>query len=169
LNKNQEVAAAYRMLGSIGFSAAARAVWLVQEDKEDKERRLFVPAKGNLSRNPTGLAYRLMSRSIQTKAGLTDSAYCAFEPELLSLTADDLLAVLGRGTGRPRKKDDAAEWLQAFLEDGPKEAGEIYRAAEEAGFKERTIERAKTKLYVQSIRMVGESLGGGHWEWALPT
>ena len=37
-----EGSALYRASGSIAFTAAARAVWYVAEDKEDSELRLFL-------------------------------------------------------------------------------------------------------------------------------
>jgi hypothetical protein len=46
-------------MGSLAFAAAARAMWAIVKDADDMERRLFLPAKLNLAREPYGLAYRI--------------------------------------------------------------------------------------------------------------
>ena len=46
-------------MGSLAFAAAARAVWAITKDPDNPERRLFLPAKLNLARDPDGLAYRI--------------------------------------------------------------------------------------------------------------
>ena len=169
LNKNQEQAAINRVIGSAAFINAVRAAWLVQTDRDDIDRRLFVHLKGNLGVKPTGLAYRLMAQSVMTEDGLEGSAYCAFEPGLLDITADELLAPGERKKGRPSKRDDAGDWLLDFLEDGPKDARIIVSAGKSAGYSQRTLETAKKKLDIQSIKMPDDIGSLSHWEWALPT
>ncbi|GAG94900.1 unnamed protein product, partial [marine sediment metagenome] len=53
LTKNTTVKSVYRVLGSVGFIAAARAVWVIAKDKDNETRRLFLPCKTNLSIDPT--------------------------------------------------------------------------------------------------------------------
>jgi putative DNA primase/helicase len=167
LNKNQTTqTAAYRVLGSIGFTATVRAVWLVHQDPNDETRRLFIPSKGNLSKNPTGLAYTLMSRQIRTDNGLADSAYCSFSPDVIRTTAEELLAPkpVRKGT----KKDTASDWLYEYLSEGPKNSQEIFNVGLQMGFSQRTLERAKSKLSIQSIRTDVPEKGTHKWEWSLP-
>ena len=166
LNKNQETSAAYRTLGSIGFTAAARAVWLIAEDQDDRERILMIPSKGNLSNKPTGLAYKLMSQSVQTKDGLTDSAMCVFEAEPIDITADEVLIVDVQKKRKATKKDSAADWLKKLLTGRNMEAAEIYKLAKVEGFSDMTLKRAKAKLGVQSDREFGE-MGTFKWIWSL--
>lgn len=168
LNKNQEMTAGQRILGSTGFLAATRAAWLVETDKNDLDRKLFVPMKGNLSQKPTGLAYKLMSQSVQTDRGLTPSAYCAFEPDPIYFTADDLLQPSAGKSGRPRKKETAGGWLMAYLADGPKKVLDIYRDGEDAGFSERTLRNAKKTSKIQATQTYDPEQGKHFWEWALP-
>lgn len=169
LNKNQEQSAIHRVIGSAAFINAVRAAWLVQPDKDDPERRLFVHLKGNLGTKPTGLAYKLMNRSVQTETGLAGSAYCAFEPELLDITADVLLAPEPRKKGRPRKQEGAEDWLVEFLSDGPKDARIVISAARQVGFSKSILDRAKKNLGVQSYKMADPDGRADHWDWALPT
>src|SRR5690606_36902792 len=55
LNKTNSRSGMYRVMGSLGFTAAARAVWGVARDPKDRERRLLLPVKVNLAEDPQGL------------------------------------------------------------------------------------------------------------------
>ena len=48
-----------RVMGSLGFVAAARGAYLVAKDPEDETRRLFLPMKNNLAEDRGGLAFRV--------------------------------------------------------------------------------------------------------------
>ena len=70
--------AMYRSIGSIAFTAAARAVWAVTKDRDDPDRRLVLPVKNNLAQDRLGMAYmrfRLASTRVTT---LGNASYCAF-------------------------------------------------------------------------------------------
>lgn len=54
-----------RITGSLGFVAAARSVYLVAKDKDDKDRKLLLPVKNNLAKTKTGLAYRIENRHVE--------------------------------------------------------------------------------------------------------
>ena len=165
MNKNQLTqSASYRVLGSIAFTAAVRAVWLVHQDPEDEVRRLFVPLKGNLSKTKTGLAYTIMTAQVQTEQGPAGHAYCAFSPEEITIKADELLAP--KPPKRTPKQDTASDWLQEYLADGPKFANEIFNVGSQMGFSQRTLQRAKGKLGIQAVKTTGFG-GVGKWEWSL--
>ena len=164
-NKNQMTqAAAYRVLGSIGFTAAVRAVWLVHQDPENEINRLLVPLKGNLSKNPTGLSFSFTSTSVQTETGPADSAYCSFSSEIIYTTAEQLMAPREK---KSPKKDAAAEWLQDYLKDGPKLAAEIFNVGSQIGFSKRTLERVKSKLAIHAVKSFESDGLTGKWEWSL--
>ena len=55
-------AAIYRAMGSLAFSAAARAHWGVVADPDNKARRLFLQVKQNLAPDTDGLAYAIEAR-----------------------------------------------------------------------------------------------------------
>jgi DNA-binding CsgD family transcriptional regulator len=58
LNKRM-TAAAYRVGGSIAFTAMARSVYLLAKDPQDPERRVMLPLKNNLAKDLTGYEYSI--------------------------------------------------------------------------------------------------------------
>jgi hypothetical protein len=58
LNKTSS-SAAYRVGGSIAFTALARSVWVFTKDRRNPDRRLFLPLKNNLGRDTGGFEYTL--------------------------------------------------------------------------------------------------------------
>ncbi len=161
LNKSYGGKALYRAMGSLAFIAAARAGWLVTADKDDSERRFMLPVKSNLVREPTGVAYRIESRE---QGAIGDVGVIAWEPEPITMSADDVLAAeLDRkGDGRTAV-DEAAEWLRDVLAAGSVPVSRVKVEAEGAGLSWSTIRRAKTKLGVKPRK---GSFGGG-WDWSL--
>ncbi|MFH1109895.1 MAG: AAA family ATPase [Planctomycetota bacterium] len=159
LNKNEGIRALYRAMGSLGFVAAARAVWLVVPDANDPERRLFLCAKNNLAAHLPGLAYRLEPQGT--------AAVVAWEAEPVTVTADEALAALIRqGEERSKGKTEAsADWLRGQLKDGPVPMRTIETRAQDAGMTWPSVRRAKDRLHVAALKT---SFGGG-WVWALPT
>lgn len=61
MNKGSGTKAIYRATGSLAFVAAARMAWFVCRDKADPSRRKLLSAKSNITAEPSGLAYRLVS------------------------------------------------------------------------------------------------------------
>jgi hypothetical protein len=72
-----------------------------------------------------------------------------------------------RQTGRPKPAalDQAADFLDGELTDGPLPKAEIERRAKEAGISASTLRRAKDHLGVKARK---DGFGGG-WSWELPT
>lgn len=79
-----------RVIGSIAFSAAARANWGVVTDPEDEERRLLLDFGGNLARDTGGYAFRVA----ETAAAVP---YIAWDSERELRTVEELLGI---GDGR---------------------------------------------------------------------
>lgn len=169
LNKNQDLAADYRILGSVGQQNAARMVWLVAADQEDFDRRFFVWLKGNLAPRHHGLAYRLMSVPVSTPDGRTSpQPTCNFEREPIFLTASELLAPQKSPKGRPKKQTDASEWLESFLSEGPVDAKMVYEEGQALGYSKRTLERVKKSMGIMVIPIRNDNdLKVIRWEWRL--
>ena len=147
--------AIHRSIDSIAFVAAARAVWGVAVDPNDPDKRIMLRIKGNLSRDPGGLAYR-----IKVDCGLPRIAW---EQGAVNLRADDVLGGLdSREDGSERQ--EAAQWLREFLAAGPKTQKEIQRQSDQSGFSWATVRRAKKDLRIGAEK----SAFRGFWEWNLP-
>jgi hypothetical protein len=92
LNKDAKVGKAiYRGSGSIGFSGQARAVFLANPTRDDPEVRAFARVKGNLSKRPPTLGYRIVEATIAASDGTTiETQRIDWVGELI-LSADDLV------------------------------------------------------------------------------
>jgi hypothetical protein len=148
LTKNQGIKAIYRTMGSLAFTAAARAVWVVSKDKDDPNRRLFTPCKSNLSIEPTSLAFKII-----------DGMVC-FEPEQLTISTDEALST------EPSEDKGAVEEAEDFLREVLKERSilsrDVWKEAAENKISERTLKRAKANLGIIS----NKSSSG--WTMELP-
>jgi putative DNA primase/helicase len=159
-----------RIIGSIAFVAAARAVFTVVADPEDETRRLLLSVKNNIASAQQGLAFRLEQREIAP--GILGSAVMWDETASVSLTADQVLAGAG---SHASTKTDAVEFLRDILSNGPVPVREIELQAVEASLladgkpigQSKPFRTAREELGVKPQRSGG--LGSqGRWVWALP-
>lgn len=159
LNKAAGGAAIYRTMGSLAFAAAARSAWAVTKDPQDKERRLLLPIKNNVSRDAGGLAYRVVDD------GQDGRALVRWEPGVVELDVDEALGgQVNERVGGPLQ--EATDWLRDVLVDGPQPAAELKHRAKIDGIAQRMLDRAKKELGVQATR---EGFGSaGRWMWSMP-
>jgi hypothetical protein len=148
----------YRGGGSIGIIGAARAGLLVARDPDDPtgERRIIAATKNNLGPLPPSLAFTVALRPGEPHP------HIAWQGETTHRAADLLAPVEG---GERGACDDAEAFLRELLSAGPVPAREVPREARAAGIAPRTLERAKGRLGVKSIRPGGFT---GPWFWRLP-
>ncbi|MBM3792235.1 MAG: hypothetical protein FJW35_18055, partial [Acidobacteria bacterium] len=150
LSKDVSKAAIHRTIGSVAFSAAARAVWLVAADRDTDGRRLLVPIKNNLAPMTTSLAF-----------SITDGAVI-YEDGQFAYHADEVLAADSDAT----PASEAVQFLRDLLADGRVQAKEVKRLAKQNGIAERTLTRAKKAVGVVSDK---EGIGTvSFWYWRLP-
>lgn len=134
LNKTSGGSIIYRTMGSLAFTAAARAVLGVTRDKTNKDRRLLLPIKNNIGPDASGLAYIL-------HAPASDAVpHLAWDPEPVTTSAEEAFAPEREG-GRT-ERDEAGDWLRETLSAGPVPANDVFRRAGEEGFSPATIKRA---------------------------
>lgn len=153
-----------RVMGSLGFIAAARGSYLVAKDQENPDRRLFLPMKNNLAKDRGGLAFRVMGRDLGS--GIVTSSV-EWDAEPVTMTADQALALSTPAEceeSRP-KLSTAKEWLKEMLRGGSMLVEDIREQARGAGVAWRTLEDAKAELGVKSEK--GEF--SGKWSWVLGT
>ena len=139
LNKGNSSKAVYRMMGSLAFPAAARTVWGVSPtaDGTKNPRRLLLPIKHNILKNPTTLAFEIKDGQL------------IFESQPVNITADEILAP--KSNIEAPERDRAVDWLKQLLAGGvPMSSNEILKLAQEEGFTEATIRRAKKESGVKS-------------------
>jgi len=152
LNKSQGNAI-YRTTGSLAFTAAARAVWCVTKDPDNEGKRFFLPVKNNLGPDQTGHSFEIAADG---------------EPRILwdrDPVTIDINEVINFARDEDRtERDEAAEWLQTLLADGPMSAKEVKREASQAGIAWRTLRRAKDGLGIKPSKTRFD----GGWEWCLP-
>jgi len=152
--------AVHQAVGSLAYTAAARAVWCLARDPQSPDRRLLLPIKMNLARDVSGLAFTL-----ESDGGVSDGCpRLRWEEDPVNMTADDVLNPDRRPGPPPLKTEDAQEWLLAALADGPREASELFAEAEADGICKTTLKRAKAELNIQ-VRKTGFD---GGWEWNMP-
>jgi putative DNA primase/helicase len=123
--------------------------------------------KNNLARTDNGLAFRLEQRLVGDQKEIVASAII-WEGEHITRTADEILAATDDGVAHRSAKEEAADWLQALLTDGPMAAKEIQAQTEAAGLSWATVRRAKDRLGIQPRRQSEGGDGSGKWVWSLP-
>jgi hypothetical protein len=154
LSKSGGTKAVYRAMGSLAFAAAARAVWAIVKDTNEPERRLFLPAKLNLARDPDGLAYRI------------DDGRVAWEYEPVKMHADEAIAAEvkeGESGERGSARRDAEIWLRERLASGPVPTSQVIADAAEQDIAEKTLRRAFKAIGGRSSK----SKFDGQWSWEL--
>jgi len=160
LNKNGEGPAMYRATGSLAFVAAARAVWLATMDKGQKDRRLLLSVKNNLTSPVPGLAYRIVESAIPGVGKVE------WEPDPVTTSADEALSIPWGDDGRPNALQEAKDWLTDLLTGGPIPGKQVKARAERDGIALRTLDRAKVALEVRAYRKGFKR--GSKWLWELP-
>ena len=146
-------------MGSLAFAAAARAVWAIIADPDDRQNLLLLPAKMNLAQTPDGLSYHIVENAI------------AWSTEGIAMHADDAFAKEAAALDQRGKSKRqtvaqmAMEWLPMALAGGPRPCDEVIEEGNQRSFDRRTLQRALHELGGESTK--GEFKGG--WIWSLPT
>jgi hypothetical protein len=161
LNKTTTGNYRHRVAGSGGYLAVARVGWLVHRHPDTPELRVVALGKGNLGQVPDSVVFEIESAEVSNLAGdeVADVGRVTGEYPDRSLGVDEVLA--GPKPSHGSLDDDVAEFLSAYLGDGPKRATDVYEAAAAAGLSKRALERHKAKANVHSYR------DAGVWWWRI--
>jgi putative DNA primase/helicase len=165
-NKKDDIKSALlRVSDSIAYVAAARHVYAVLDDPEDKNSKLFVKAKNNLARDTKALRYGMGLKNVgrDAKLGVDIEAPFIVWHQHVEITANEAMAAAGGGHTAKR---EAREFLRERLEAGPMKADEIIGEAKQDGIAKRTLDRAKKELGIKSHKR--PSRFDGEWFWELP-
>jgi hypothetical protein len=165
-NKKDDIKSALlRVSDSIAYVAAARHVYAVLDDPEDKDSKLFVKAKNNLAKDTKALRYGMSVKTVghDTKLGVDINApYIIWHPQHVEITANEAMQAAGGHTA----KREAREFLLERLEAGPVNSDDLVEEAKQEGIAKRTLDRAKKALGVKSRKQQGKT--DGPWFWELP-
>jgi hypothetical protein len=146
LSKGGSGEALLRVTGSLAFVAAARAAFLIAQDKGDKHRRLFLPIKNNIGNDESGLAFTVQSVTLH---GGIETSRVSWEDETVAITADEAMAPQEDSEERSAM-DDAKQFLTSLLTDGPVSSKQIRADAEGTGLSWRTVQRAQKALGIDA-------------------
>jgi putative DNA primase/helicase len=165
-NKRDDIKSALlRVSDSIAYVAAARHVYAVLDDAEDKDSKLFVKAKNNLAKDTKALRYGVSVKTVghDTKLGVDINApYIIWHSQHVEITANEAMQAAGGHTA----KREAREFLLERLETGPVNSDDLVEEAKQEGISKRTLDRAKKELGIKSRKQRGST--GGGWFWELP-
>jgi AAA domain-containing protein/primase-like protein/bifunctional DNA primase/polymerase-like protein len=167
-NKKDDIKSALlRVSDSIAYVAAARHVYAVLDDPEDKNSKLFVKAKNNLAPDKKALRYGFGVKTVghDTRLGKDiDAPYIVWHPQHVELTANEAMQAADGRSGYAKR--EAREFLLERLADGPVRADEIFEEAKQNGINQKTLKRAKKDLNIRSRKETGKM--DGEWTWELP-
>jgi putative DNA primase/helicase len=165
-NKKDDIKSALlRVSDSIAYVAAARHVYAVVDDPEDKNSKLFVKAKNNLARDTKALRYGMSVSTVGHDAKLNvaiTAPYVVWHPQHVEITANEAMEAGSNHTA----KREAKEFLRERLQAGAVKQNDILDEAKQEGIAEKTLRRAKKELSVKSRKETGKMDGG--WLWELP-
>src|SRR5262249_54917467 len=132
-NKKDDVKSALlRVSDSIAYVAAARHVYAVLDDPEDKNSKLFVKAKKNLAPDKKALSYGMGVKKVGHDAKLDvdiNAPYIVWHPQHVEITANEAMQA---ASGHAAKRE-AREFLLERLEAGPLKADDLFEEAEQNG------------------------------------
>ena len=164
-NKKDDIKSALlRVSDSIAYVAAARHVYAVLDDPEDRDSKLFVKAKNNLTRDTKALRYGIGVKTVGHDARLgvdIEAPFIVWHSQHVEITANEAMQAAGNRTA----KREARKFLLERLETGPVNSDDIVEEAKQEGIAEKTLRRAKKELGVKSRRQGGTD---GTWFWELP-
>jgi hypothetical protein len=175
LNKQVGVThAMYRGIGSIATVAASRGGLLVgfypsdhHLDEADR-RRAIAPVKGNLGRPQPALVFCLRARSVELDDGHKRDIVSVKWLGVDYISARDLLqgaAADSSGAHHAGERlEEACKFLRKALSDGPKPIIDIEGRAAVLGISDRTLNRARELLGVESYKK-GFGKNGAWFVW----
>jgi hypothetical protein len=171
-NKGTSAKAVNRVMDSVAFVTAPRAVWGVFPDPDDIEGgndapRLFVQLKSNMGpANFPGWSYKMKMKNVgDDPDGKAIEATCVEWTGRATMSADQIVATENEKAS-PRM-DEAEAFLQRALanRDPPPLVEDVKQAAEDADIMPTTLMRAKRKLGVIATK---PETPGGPRRWVLP-
>lgn len=143
--------AMYRTMGSLAFTAAARAAFAIAKDEEDEEVRYFCEIKNNLAKNSPPLSYTVSYSNDHC------APYLVWGDQVIDKTTEEIMET----TSAASKKDKVISYVTDLLADGPMAVDEVRQACENKGLSYDTFRAYKKSARVESYRP------GGNGPWLV--
>lgn len=150
--------AIYRGQGSIAFTGLARVVMTVGQSPEDPDVRVMAVTKINVTKPPKAVCFTIQEMP-------NDHSKFVWG-DFVNLTSDDILNVTAskmKGGNGSDAVEEAKEFLQEVLEEGPEEVAKLKRMAEKRSIAWRTLSRAAEALGVEEIETGPKSRRIKNW------
>lgn len=154
LNKAAGSNSKSRSLGSGAFVQVCRIELRVTQDPKEPLRRLLLGVKNNLAW-PAGLAYSIESAP-------NGAGRCQWEDSPVLVTIEEIEQQQHGGGQDRAQREEARDWLEVELSDGPVAATELKKRAAANGHSWRTVRRAQDELGVKPYQQERT------WYWQLP-
>ena len=152
-----------RITGSLAFAAQARIVLVASKRGTDDENaeHILCRAKSNIGPDSGGFCYGLQEAALKDYPNIYSSSIRW--GEAIDGTARELLNDSEEDTEKkPSELQKAKDYLLDILSSGMVKVSEVNAGAKSLSISDRTLERAKSKLKVQSRKV------GIYWYWLLP-
>jgi putative DNA primase/helicase len=158
-----------RISDSLAYGAVARHAYAIVDDPEN-HRKLFVKGKNNLaSRDQKTLAFSFGEREVgidkRTGAPIV-APHIIWHTEPVDITALEAMQAAAESKS-PSARDDAKQFLEVLLSDGPVNAKDGIEAAEANGISVRTLKRAMSDLKIAAQKDGPIVDGERTWRWHL--
>jgi len=141
-----------RVTGSMAFGAVARVVLSAIKAKEVGTPSRFVRSKSNIGPDGGGYEYKIAQVPVPGYQDLYAS--CIIWGEALEGTATELASQIENDAKEesegPSPRQEAREFLERFLADGPHLQKEVMDWGDQEGISKRTLDRAKKEIGVIS-------------------
>ena len=157
---NEVKSLAMKVIGSVAFTAVARAVLVVgpRVNGSNDNEKLLLLAKSNLSKDKCGVSYTISETEIQE--GIT-SSFIRWQDIVMNGEAQFLEGSCAE-TDTPSVLRRAEDFLIDFLSEGPKSHASVHEHAEKEGIGSRTLRRASETIGILKLKH------SDHWQWSLP-
>lgn len=169
LNKAQGMSAKNRGSGTVAYGGLSRSVIVaakIRDPEPDGATHAIALTKGNLSKDPASMGYRLDSAANDPDSPVV--RWCG----TVELNADQLVGADGAKTSDARAnaptRDECAQILRELLADGPMRADDaIEKTRAAVGCSAKPVKDAAAVIDIvkKQVRIDGKI---SHWTWTLP-
>ena len=160
LNKRRDPNVIYRYSDSVAKVAAARSAFVFVRDPDNSETFIFVQTKNNLGPQAMPIKYRIEGTVIKYEGISIETQRLVW----LGKAEVDVTSLLNQTREEREVLQEAIEFLEATLSEGPRSSNEVINEAKELGISLPTLKRAKRQLGVVSCKQGFKS----GWTWELP-